>query len=93
MIYLQAMAKLTYIITVSQVIRSENMGRLMFAVVLNQISLVNHPEFDLYPKAISQDLWRGIFQTKEIAFSSAGSICDCGKLHTHINILQSETIK
>ncbi|KFY32187.1 hypothetical protein V493_00439 [Pseudogymnoascus sp. VKM F-4281 (FW-2241)] len=64
---------------VSQVIRSEDIARLMFATILNQISIAKHPDFDLYPKIISQDLLGSIFRrSKQIAFTSAGSICDCG---------------
>ncbi|KFY18030.1 hypothetical protein V492_00195 [Pseudogymnoascus sp. VKM F-4246] len=62
----------------SQVIRSEDIGRLMFAVVLNQISLAYHPDFNIYPKIISEDLFGSISQSKQIVFSSAGSICNCG---------------
>ncbi|ELR09756.1 hypothetical protein VC83_01180 [Pseudogymnoascus destructans] len=38
---------------VSHVIRNEAIARLMFAVVLNQISLVNHPDLEFYPTIIS----------------------------------------
>ncbi|KFY53148.1 hypothetical protein V496_07858 [Pseudogymnoascus sp. VKM F-4515 (FW-2607)] len=63
---------------VSQVIRSKDVARLMFAVVLNQISLANHAGFEIYPEIVSRDLLRSIYRSKEIIFSSAGSICDCG---------------
>lgn len=84
--YLQVVAKLTFITTVSQVIRSEDIARLMFTVVLNQISFAYYPDFDLYPEITPENLFDSISQSKQIAFSSAGSICDCGKLHTHIHI-------
>ncbi|KFY95462.1 hypothetical protein V498_03342 [Pseudogymnoascus sp. VKM F-4517 (FW-2822)] len=61
----------------SQVVRSEDIGRLMFAVVLNQISLAYHLDFNIYPKIISKDLFSSISQSMQIVFSSAGSICNC----------------
>lgn len=84
--YSLAVAELTCITTVSQVIRSKDVARFMFAVVLNQISLVNHPGFEVYPEIVSRDLLRSIYRSKEIIFSSAGSICDCGKLHITIYV-------
>ncbi|OBT57412.1 hypothetical protein VE04_02573 [Pseudogymnoascus sp. 24MN13] len=63
---------------VSHVIRGEAIARLMFAVVLNQISLASHPDFEFYPTIISEASWRSISRSKQIIFSSAGSICDCG---------------
>ncbi|KFY72462.1 hypothetical protein V499_07421 [Pseudogymnoascus sp. VKM F-103] len=62
----------------SHVIRGEAIARLMFAVVLNQISLASHPDFEFYPTIISEASWRSISRSKQIIFSSAGSICDCG---------------
>ncbi|OBT80013.1 hypothetical protein VF21_01127 [Pseudogymnoascus sp. 05NY08] len=63
---------------VSHVIRSEDIARLMFAVILNQISLAHHPDLEFYPTIISEASWRSISRSKQIAFSLAGSICDCG---------------
>ncbi|OBT69547.1 hypothetical protein VE03_01179 [Pseudogymnoascus sp. 23342-1-I1] len=48
---------------VSQVIRSKDIARLMFSVVLNQISLANHRDFGLYPGAIPNDSMRNIFRS------------------------------
>lgn len=84
--YLQVADKLTYITIVSHVIRGEAIARLMFAVVLNQISLASHPDFEFYPTIISEASWRSISRSKQIIFSSAGSICDCGKSHIHIHV-------
>lgn len=60
---------------VSQVIRSQDLARLMFAAVLKHIYLVQHPDYDVYPKITSKEGLRRLFQSgPPVAFSFSGEL-------------------
>jgi hypothetical protein len=88
---LQVADKLAYITIVSHVIRNEDIARLMLVVVLNQIFLVNYPALEFFPTIISEAAWPSISRSKQLTFSSAGSICDCGKFAYPYSRSQSKT--
>ncbi|KFY88350.1 hypothetical protein V498_06809 [Pseudogymnoascus sp. VKM F-4517 (FW-2822)] len=59
----------------SQVIRSQDLARLMFAAVLKHIYLIQHPDYDVYPKITSKEGLRRVFQSgPPVAFSFAGEL-------------------
>lgn len=63
------------ITVVSQAIRSQDLARLMFAAVLKQIHLIQHPDVDVYPKVTSEEGLLRVFQSgPPIAFSIAGQL-------------------
>ncbi|KFY44361.1 hypothetical protein V495_03503 [Pseudogymnoascus sp. VKM F-4514 (FW-929)] len=60
---------------VSQVIRSQDLARLMFAAVLKQIHLIQHPDVDVYPKITSEEGLLRVFQSgPPVAFDIAGQL-------------------
>lgn len=60
------------ITVVSQVIRSQDLARLMFAAVLKQI---HHPDVDIYPKITSEEGLLRVFQSRPpVAFDISGQL-------------------